>query len=395
MNIRLVGQPFTDALNLYDFVSSVAEPCDGGWLRIGVAWAKRSGLIRVEGLLRRFRQGGGKITAIVGISEGGATRQGLESILALCDEGYIFHDRHRTFHPKCYLFVNGERAEVFLGSNNLTAGGLFWNYELAVQISLDLNNTEDAAFYSEIDSWFEKLIMEPSVCKRLDVSFLAHLLSSSLYSIGDEDRGAGADQLDDSEIDETGDEALRDTGGAEVLFGKSTRGKRADPYRSKNAGGAAKQPLSGSSGADFPAVVRWYKKLSASDAQQPKTANSNITGNLKLTKAGHAIDQKVYFRHELFAHEKWSSVKRPRGVLELAAISFQVVIRGTSHGIQELTVDHAEFRVAAQNNVPTWLHWNDDMNLYLRTHNHVGDFVTLERDLEGMWRLVIDNTPAG
>jgi|GEM_PF-3868672 len=47
----------------------------------------------------------------------------------------VFNNRSgNTFHPKIYLFANEERqAELFIGSNNLTKGGLFTNYEAATR----------------------------------------------------------------------------------------------------------------------------------------------------------------------------------------------------------------------------------------------------------------------
>jgi hypothetical protein len=54
----------------------------------------------------------------------------------------------RTFHPKIYLFeAQPERAEMILGSSNLTEGGTFTNYEANIHLVFDLRS--DAALYHD------------------------------------------------------------------------------------------------------------------------------------------------------------------------------------------------------------------------------------------------------
>lgn len=397
MRIRLVGQPFDSSTNLYDFLTGIAKNYGSGQLRVGVAWAKRSGLIRVESALRDFREQGGKLTCVVGISEGGATKQGLQLVLDLSDECYVFHDPSRTFHPKCYLFSDGMHAEAFLGSNNLTAGGLFWNYELASHISLDLDIEEDNRLYNELDQWFSALVSESSICKRLDDSLLESLIQADEFQIQDEDHPVTLSKRDILHDKGTAD----DRNQRNPIFGNSSTKKRLDPYQSTKSTSAIKGPgvidarSEKPSGDSITVLHRWFKKLSYSDAQQPKTQRSNITGNLKLGMARHAIDHKVYFRDEFFGDAQWESTPQSRGVQERATISFHVTIGDTSHGIQELTVDHASYRVAGQSNVPTWLHWNSYMGRYLRTHSHVGEFITIEVLSDGTYRLTIKPAPIG
>ncbi|SVD40362.1 uncharacterized protein METZ01_LOCUS393216, partial [marine metagenome] len=42
---------------------------------------------------------------------------------------------HESFHPKVYSFSNAENAQVFVGSNNLTRGGLVNNREVSAEMS--------------------------------------------------------------------------------------------------------------------------------------------------------------------------------------------------------------------------------------------------------------------
>src|SRR5436309_3293255 len=100
MDVQFVSQPFADGYDLRDFLKTAEDDQNVTELRASVAWAKRSGLTRVQRSLEAIR-GRGRVQLIVGISEGGATRQGLELALELASDVYVFHDpTGRTFHPK-------------------------------------------------------------------------------------------------------------------------------------------------------------------------------------------------------------------------------------------------------------------------------------------------------
>ncbi len=395
MRVRAVGQPFREALSLHDFFQEVCGQEDATQLRIAVAWAKRSGLVRVESAVRAFKANGGTVRAVVGISEGGATRQGLELIREFSDEAFIFHDPRRTFHPKLYVMDGEARAEVFVGSNNLTAGGTYWNYELGVWLSLSLESQEDRALYEEIDTWFESLVADKDACALLDEQLLSAILLSEAYEIGDEDESARG-----SSAGKAGREPSGAAEGSEKsLFRGSQRAKRPDPMARGAVTGGSVSAIGGSPplglGSEGVAVRRWYKKLSSSDAQQLRTSNTNPTNHLKLGKARHPIDQKTYFRHAYFADRHWISSMRARGTMEETIIPFEFFVDGRFDSTQEMKVDYAEFRIANQNNTPTWLHWNTYMGQYLREHNHTGDFITLEVTDEGVHRLILASQPAG
>ena len=94
-----------------------------------VAYVNEGGVSLLKPSLEKFRTSGGHIKAVVGIDQGNTTAQGLKLLLPLCDELYVYHSASpvQTFHPKVYVFESGEKAIVFIGSSNLTTGGLFTN----------------------------------------------------------------------------------------------------------------------------------------------------------------------------------------------------------------------------------------------------------------------------
>jgi len=120
----------------------------------------------------------------VGIDMYGTSREGLADLLDATPGGEIFVYRNNgpyTFHPKVYLFGSASRADIIVGSGNLTGGGLFTNYEAALAASLDLGIPEDAAFFQSVgaalDAWSRP---QEGVCHLLTPEFLIRLVESGL-----------------------------------------------------------------------------------------------------------------------------------------------------------------------------------------------------------------------
>lgn len=85
-------------------------------------------------------------------------------------------DSDATFHPKIYATREPSRCTVLVGSANLTAGGLFDNYEASVLI-----DGQDTTLFSEVEAHFNTFIADESIVlatkKRIDayaVEFAIH-----------------------------------------------------------------------------------------------------------------------------------------------------------------------------------------------------------------------------
>lgn len=100
-------------------------------LTISVAFAKNSGVLRLKPELERFKARGGNIQIFVGVDMQGTTYEALLNLLPLCNSLYVVHseDSATTFHPKVYLLENSTSFWMAVGSNNLTGGGLWTNFE--------------------------------------------------------------------------------------------------------------------------------------------------------------------------------------------------------------------------------------------------------------------------
>lgn len=187
MRVSFLGQPFEGYGWAADWLNEPLTREGGGTLQVAVAWVKRSGLSRLRESILLFRERGGNASVIVGIDEGGATKQGLEQAVATFDDVYVFHDRSsRTYHPKVYLLHVEDSARLIVGSNNMTAGGLYNNYEATLVCDLDLTLEGDRQLYQQASTWFE-VLRSDQVCKPLSTDLLDILISDPGYRIGDED----------------------------------------------------------------------------------------------------------------------------------------------------------------------------------------------------------------
>ncbi len=102
-----------------------------------------------EGVLAAA-EAGAVVRLTLGIDLGGTSRDVLEELLSWNCEVWVYHNpiSRATFHPKLYLFECESDSTLFLGSNNLTDGGLFTNYEAASQCSFTF--PADADEYTRI-----------------------------------------------------------------------------------------------------------------------------------------------------------------------------------------------------------------------------------------------------
>jgi len=402
MEIRFVPQPFEGESNLSDFIADATNR-NFSHLRIAVAWAKLSGLGRVHDDLKEFRSRGGTVEMIVGVSEGGATLEGLKLVHELADTSYVFHHPDRTFHPKVYLARGDAGCALFVGSSNLTAGGLAWNYEASLWG--EWGPDEDITVIEDVEAWLERLIAQDSSCKPLTVELIQQIQDSPDLFLGSE-LGArrvmakkGADTPEDSDSIESGSagglfsrvvDNLRKLSPLSAALPK-LKGSRIDRTSAAPLPGnkAVRPPVP--SGADT--LRRWYKELDHTAAQQPKSKKTNPTGNLRLSQTDSDFEHKSYFYETFFGGLPWSPTPGKETEQEVIVV-FHCWIDGSDYGFQEIRISHDPRRVAEQGNVPTVLHWGP-LSPILKNTNYIGHFVTLEQMKDRTFNLFISEKPRG
>ena len=102
-------------------------------------------LIRVKQQILDLRDAGAIVRFVLGIDLGGTSQEALAEVLSWDIDCRIVNNRlpGRTFHPKLYMLEWEEQATVIIGSNNITEGGFFNNYEGAAHITYELPDDAD------------------------------------------------------------------------------------------------------------------------------------------------------------------------------------------------------------------------------------------------------------
>ena len=97
-------------------------------------------ILRLRERLLAHVEAGARLCLTIGIDLGGTSREVVEELLRWNCETFVFHNTiaRATFHPKVYLFQSATSATLFVGSNNLTDGGFYTNYEAATRYDFDL-----------------------------------------------------------------------------------------------------------------------------------------------------------------------------------------------------------------------------------------------------------------
>ena len=171
-----------------------------------VAYVKVSGVNQLASAIQYFRQGGGEVRAVVGVNrfQKNTSLEGLQNLMPLCNEIWAYNNEsaNRTFHPKVYIFERVSRTGVvFVGSSNLTAGGLYTNYEANFCFEYDLKNPSDADKFASIRQMFEAYSTPSEFCRILTPAYLqslddyGYLGSEGLQSTrqsGDDDEETGS-----------------------------------------------------------------------------------------------------------------------------------------------------------------------------------------------------------
>lgn len=414
MRIELVTQPDASSSNLIEFIQGTLRDADISRFVAITAWVNHRGLARLVPELRAFRSRSktpGVAAIVLGIDEGGATEQGLRLAAAEFDHSYVFSTADdRTFHPKVYLASGSRRASLFVGSNNFTPGGLFFNYEAALRIEIELGkgDAQGEALVAEAEGYLARLIGDTDVCKPLGGNLTA-IIADPAYRIRDEAAPRGTRGATPVDPDADGDDQL-----GPGLFGKSgvparprvppgqplpagAGGRAPAPARSRTRGprpAPAPAPARVLSAAPVGVIRRWFRPLDATAAQHPPKVGSSPTGNIRLTQEAHGIDHTTYFRVEFFGTAVWVGTPEARGLRETTAVEMEVVIDGRSAGLMRFEISHAPWREAGQGNVTTVLHVGP-LSPALHIADYTGRVLTIEQTAGGTYRLIIDTVETG
>ncbi|PWK16980.1 phospholipase D-like domain-containing protein [Xanthomarina spongicola] len=344
------------------------------------AFASEAGIYGLSGHINSAKKNFKNLTIIVGIDQGGTSKEALEEILSLNIESYIFYQKEKPiFHPKFYLFEGTNDVKIILGSSNLTGTGLFTNIESSLLVEFNQTDKDGLALLSELKTYYKSLLnyTDPNIFK-IDNKVINNFFLDGIVP----------------------DEATRKRNyskGTSTSTGKKVNKSKVPkrsvpkvpssifPSKSKKSKPTTAVPVA----ATVPVTTAitsknlvWKKlKLSNSDAQDVP-AGTAITGNLKLAQARFklgttVIDQKTYFRNQVFNKLKWVKTKAHSATYEETFGVFDISISGKPIGKFTLKLSHDISRVAGQGNTPTWLHWGPTVIPILQKNSLSGKTLNL------------------
>ena len=335
-------------------------------LLISVAFAKSQGVSIIKQALEKSE---GKSTVFVGIRNGITSFQALEMILETGAKLYVVDTGSHTtiFHPKMYLARFEKSVTVIIGSANLTLGGLCNNIEASSLLELDLSSTDDNRFVDQAESAFDYLVTTyPDhvlhIKSKEDIESILEggRIIDETVAANDKNSIPPKENVDIRPLMKLFQTSLRDEGD-QVGVDRHLRVGKPNPHDYR--------------------LVWQSNKLTKRDLNIPTGKNTNPTGSM-LWKKGRmeGIDQRHYFRDQVFANMDWS-VDASKPHYERAHIHVHIVIKGEYKGAFNLRISHnmdKESESYKQNNSMTHVSWGEAKSLVAQS-NLLGLTMTLYR----------------
>ncbi|HHM8672297.1 phospholipase D-like domain-containing protein [Pseudomonas aeruginosa] len=131
MEVSFIAQPYNNVQlgSLLD--AKLEDGHDIESVTIVSAFTSRSSVVRLKKRLIKLLDFAAHVRLVIGVDMGGTSKEVLNELASWPVDVRIFKNRKNgvTFHPKMYVIKRKGAAEIYVGSNNLTEGGLFRNYE--------------------------------------------------------------------------------------------------------------------------------------------------------------------------------------------------------------------------------------------------------------------------
>jgi HKD family nuclease len=350
---------------------------------VSVAFVRELGLDAVEAAIKPHAE----VTKFfVGIRNDITSIQAIKRLLAMNVALYVVDtgSRNTIFHPKLYFAGNTEQANVVIGSANLTFGGLHNNIEASTLIRLDLSNAADDKFSKEATNVFSEMLNKHP---------------QHVFLIKDEQHA--------DDLFESGRLADEKVIPAPSITSGVKKGERDNlppmklnkiiPPRKKSSavkGIITEKPVDDViikliSVTDIPLAAAaptkylvWEsKELTERDLNIPTSAGTNPTGSMGWKKgAFDDIDQRHYFREDVFSDLNWIPDKPP-SKWERTQAKFELVVKNLNYGVFDLKLSHntdTDSTSYRQKNFMTQLHWGDTKE-YIAKHDLLGRILYLYR----------------
>ncbi|WJY21173.1 phospholipase D family protein [Fontisubflavum oceani] len=346
---------------------------------ISTAFMTASGLTLLQGVLEPIAD---RARIFVGIRNGITTVQSIQKALEIGCETYMVDtgSRQRIFHPKMYYSRSATRAKLLLGSANLTMGGLRTNIEASVMQELD--PAADAAFLADLEGKLDAMIADypDHVIRAVDDAQLADLqragrLRDERKAHPPEPAGSSADRA----LDSVPKMALRTS-----------------PVRVARPAAPPVPPVAPAAPVARERLEQVWESngLTRRHLNIPTGANTNPTGSMLMgVGAWDGIDQRHYFRDDVFGALDWERDTEPRTAhIERAEAQMRLIVKDVDYGVRTLHLSHntkTDTKAYEQRNSMTSLHWGDARPLVAH-EDLLGRVLKLFRENEDPTRFTLE-----
>ena len=390
MENKFILQGTTSDSHLDEIVETISIP-ETSKIIISVAFLTQRGFALLSDIIKPNAD---KAIVIAGIRNGITSAQGLLSCIECGCKTYAVDTGSKSviFHPKIYFGRNAKKAQLVLGSANLTVGGLNSNIEAGLKIEIDLNIPKDAAFVADLEAKITGMITEfpdhvfevssdDMVKTLLTAGRLVDESVTSIPSPGGSSRNRNPDPVPKMNLKK---KRLH-------LASVSPIEEEAAPKTSDEMAIGQQYVAPAPELLDTPLTYKvelvWQSNpLTRRPLNIPTRSNTNPTGSMFFTKGQTSdIDQRHYFREEVFGALDWKNDIAPsKEHLERSKGKFRIVIKNVNYGIFEMSLTHdsrTESVTYNQNNSVTQLHWGEVKPLV--AHEYLlGRTISLYRDDE-------------
>jgi len=357
---------------------------------LSVAFINEEGVLLLEKEIQLFSN---KTKVFSGIRNDITSYQGLARLLSLGATVYTVDTgaRNIVFHPKIYLAKGVNEARLVIGSANLTLGGLNNNIEAGIAMDFDLSDTSEKELVESIENEFTNL---PSN----DPEHITLIRSEEeLESLKQNGR-----VLDESEVlpprptvkgtHPSNDIISRIKLSVPRRYRTIKRTRIKTKITQKPIVTTRAEALSLTTNKDRLKLMWESKPLTERDLNIPSGNNTNPTGSISLDKGllGEGIDQRHYFREELFSHLGWE--KGTTETVEETEAKFELIVRGVSYGKFNLRIAHTIGTGSIaykQHNAMTRLSWGQAKQ-YIAQPDLIGRTLSLYRDEENPTRFLLE-----
>ncbi|MGE5329921.1 MAG: phospholipase D family protein [Deltaproteobacteria bacterium] len=163
-----IGNSFCLGIKLNEILKSQKPFYNRIWFV--TSFAKLSGISKLKAAIKKSVKNKAVINFVLGTGKNLTTVETLNELQQMgCNVKIYRNNNGNSFGAKVYCFeAEGEKAEVFISSGNVTEGGLYKNHELIINVTYDLANGDNiiySQFKDSISNYLEPSganICEPS-----------------------------------------------------------------------------------------------------------------------------------------------------------------------------------------------------------------------------------------